>query len=302
MTGTQQRNKVALVLASGGARGLAHIGVIRELEAHGFEITSIGGSSIGALVGGIYAAGTLDEFTDWMCSLDQVDVFDMMDFTLSGQGFIKGSRLFNFLKTFMGDKNIEDLRIPYIAVAADLITRKEVVFRTGKLSDAVRASIAIPSVITPVMLEDMILVDGGVVSPIPAEAVRRNPGDILVVCDINANIPYVKPEVPAKPEKIHEYSLKRKLFEFVRDNTHFFSPEARENGAPGYIEVINKTFDIMQDSICSLTKKNYNPEISVEISRDAASTFEFHRADELIESGRIAFRKALQESNLNQNS
>ncbi len=293
MASESNKQKVALVLSSGGARGLAHIGVIRELEEHGYEISSIAGSSVGALIGGIYASGALNEFTQWICSLDQVDVFDMMDFTLSGQGFIKGDKLFTYLKTFIGDKNIEALSIPYIAVATDIITHREVVFNSGKLSDAVRASVAIPSVITPVIRENMILVDGGVVSPIPAESVPRCTGDILVVCDINANIPYERPVVPQKAPKKHDYSLKRQLFEFVRDNTHFFSTETKAGTVPGYLEVINKTFDIMQDSISNLTKKNYAPDISVEISREAASTFEFHRADELIESGRIAFRKAL---------
>jgi NTE family protein len=293
MTNTTDKQKVALVLSSGGARGLAHIGVIQELEQKGFEITSVAGSSVGALIGGMYAAGALNGFTEWICSLDQVDVFDLMDFTLSGQGFIKGDKLFGLLKSYMGEMNIESLNIPYVAVAADLVTRKEVVFNSGKLSDAIRASVAIPSVITPVIVRDMILVDGGVVSPIPAEHVHRTDGDILVVCDINANIPYEKPVVAEKPPKTHEYSLKRQLFEFVRDNTHFFSTKTEAGSAPGYLEVINKTFDIMQDSICNLTKINYAPDVSVEISRDAASTFEFYRADELIESGRIALRKAL---------
>jgi len=289
-----EKQKVALVLASGGARGLTHIGVIQELEKSGFEITSIAGSSIGALVGGMYALGTLSQFTDWVCSLDQVDVFDMMDFTLSGQGFIKGDRLFGFLKEqFMLEKNIEDLPIPYVAIAGDLVTRQAVAFRSGRLSNAIRASAAIPSVITPVIVDHMILVDGGVVSPIPAGFVERTSGDILVICDVNANIPYEKPDVKPHPEKVHEYSLKRKLFEFARDNTHFFSTETKPGSSPGYLEVLNKTFDAMQDSISLLTKKTYGAEISVEISRDAASTFEFHRAAELIESGRIAFRKAL---------
>lgn len=288
------KQKVALVLASGGARGLAHIGVIQELEKNGFEISSVSGASIGALIGGMYAAGTLPQFTEWISSLDQVDVFDLMDFTLSGQGFIKGEKLFGFLKQeFLLEHNIEDLRIPFVAIAGDIVTRKAVEFRHGPLSKAIRASIAIPSVITPVVIDNMILVDGGVVSPIPAAHIARTPGDIMVIVDINANIPYLKPVVKPRPVKVHDYSLKRKLFEFVRDNTHFFSSEAKAGSTPGYLEVLNKTFDIMQDSICSLTKETFGAAITVEISRDSASTFEFHRADELIEGGRLAFRKAL---------
>jgi NTE family protein len=245
----------------------------------------------------MYCAGSLPGFTEWISSLDEVDVFDLMDFTLSGQGFIKGDKLFAFLKTeFRLETKIEDLPIPYVAIAGDITTRQAVEFHTGKLSDAVRASIAIPSIITPVFVKNMVLVDGGVVSPIPAAYIKRHPGDIMVIVDINANIPYVKPAIKPRPPKEHEYSFKRKLFEFVRENTNFFTSQAKPGANPGYIEVLNKTFDIMQDSVCALTKKTYGADLCVEISRDSASTFEFYRADELIEGGRIAFRKTLASS------
>jgi NTE family protein len=283
-----KKKNVALVLASGAARGLAHIGVIRELERSGYNITSVSGSSIGALIGGVYVSGKLDEFTTWICDLDQIDVFELMDFTLSGQGFIKGEKLFKELKKFISDTPIEKLAIPFATVAADLISRKEIVFKTGSLHTAIRASIAIPSVITPVIIDNMVLVDGGVFSPIPADVVDYNPEDILVICDINVNKPYIKPQIPVRPQKEHEYSLKRKVFDFIKENTSFISNENKPDSIPGYLEVINKTFDIMQDSICLLTKKNYHPDYIVEISRDAATTFEFHRGYELIEAGRLA--------------
>jgi NTE family protein len=292
--GKSSPQKVALVLASGGARGLAHIGVIRELEENGFEISSIAGSSIGSLVGGIYASGKLDAFTEWVCDLDQVDVLDLMDFTLTGRGFIKGDRLFEILKGFLSESDISKLPIPYAAVAADLLTRREVVFRTGSLAEAIRASVAIPTVITPVIRKNMVLVDGGVVSPIPADVVLRTKGDILVVSDINVNKPYVAPEVRPRPVKEHEYSIKRKLFDLIREHSNYFSTLGDPSRPPGYLDVIDKTFDIMQDSICNLTKQNYKPEISVEISRESASTFEFHRAEELIITGRLAFLEALE--------
>lgn len=295
---TPVRQKVALVLASGGARGLAHIGVIEELGKNGFEITSVAGSSMGALIGGIYAAGNLLPFTRWICSLDQADVFDLMDFTLSRQGFIKGDKLFSFLKEeFFRGRHIEDLPIPYTAIAGDLSTRKAVVFSEGPLSEAIRASVAIPSAITPLLQGEKILVDGGVVSPIPAPYVARITGDILVVCDVNANIPYEKPDLPAREQKPHTLSTKQRLFEFIRDNAGFFSRETKPGRQPGYFEVLSKTFDIMQDTICELTKASYGADITIDISRDSASTFEFYRAEELIAAGRLAFHKALRQRN-----
>jgi NTE family protein len=291
----QKRQKVALVLASGGARGLAHIGVIRELEKNGFEISSVSGSSVGSLIGGIYVSGQLDAFTEWVLNLDEVDVFDLIDFTFTARGFIKAERIFNVFQKFLSKKNIEDLSIPFAAVAVDLNTRKEFIFREGSLVQAIRASVAIPSIITPVVNNDQILVDGGVVSPIPADAVARHHGDLLFVSDINANTPYIKPDVPARPPKEHEYSFKRSIFNAVRNNTDFFSSDGDQKSGLGYLDVLNKTFDIMQDSICVLTKQNYHPDITVEISRDAATTFEFYRAAELIEAGKQAFYVALEQ-------
>lgn len=288
-----KRQKVALVLSSGGARGLAHIGVIRELEKNGFEISSIAGSSVGSLIGGIYLSGKLGEFAEWICDLDQIDVFDLMDFTLTTHGFIKGDKLFAKLRGFLSDKNIEDHPIPYVAVAADLRTRKEVLLRSGSLTDAIRASVSIPTIVTPVFREEYILVDGGTVNPIPADVIARTPGDLLFVSDINARKPYRKPNVEDKPLKEHPFSLKRGIFKFVKYNTSIFSSESPTDTPPGYLDVIDKTFDIMQDSICALTKQNYHPDILVEISRDAATTFEFHRATELIEAGRLAFYEAM---------
>ncbi len=151
-----------MVLSGGGARGIAHIGVVEELEKRGFEIRSIAGTSMGALVGGIYAVGKLQEFKNWLYTLDKLDVFKLIDFTLSSQGLIKGDRVFKKMKEFIPDKNIEDLKIHYAATATDIINNKEVVFNQGSIYDAIRASVAIPTVITPVKQDDTLLVDGGV--------------------------------------------------------------------------------------------------------------------------------------------
>ncbi|MEI6853832.1 MAG: patatin-like phospholipase family protein, partial [Bacteroidota bacterium] len=182
------KKKVALVLSSGGCRGLAHIGVIEEFLKDGYEITSIAGSSMGSLIGGVYASGNLQKFKDWICNLDEIDVFDLMDFTIAGQGFIKAERFFRNLEEFIGCKTFEELSIPLSVVATDIVHRQEVVFDKGNLLLSIRASVALPSIVTPVTYKEMILVDGGVINPIPVDCVARTEGDILVVVDVNANI------------------------------------------------------------------------------------------------------------------
>jgi len=287
--------KVALVLSSGGCRGLAHIGVIEELLKDGYEIGSISGASIGSLIGGIYASGNMDAFTKWVCSLDEIDVYDLMDFTLTGQGFIKAEKLFKALEEFIGCKTFEELKIPLAVVATDINKRREIVFDKGNLILAIRASVAIPTVVTPVLYKDMVLVDGGVINPIPVNCIKRAADDILVVVDVNANIPYLKPDFIVTPRQKRNFSFKRKVLDYAKKHLNYFSGEKKESeGMPGYLTVIDQSVDIMQDRICKLTVMQQQPDIEVEISRDAASTFEFYRAQELIETGRAAYKKAKQ--------
>ena len=164
---------IALVLSSGGARGLAHIGVIEELESRGYHITSIAGCSMGALIGGVYAAGKLTEFREWMKTIDRKKMLELTDFSLSLNHFVKGKRIIETIMEFVPDVAIEDLPIPYSAVAADLKEGREVVFSKGSLFEAIRASISLPSFYEPVQRDGMILIDGGVINPIPLNRVRH---------------------------------------------------------------------------------------------------------------------------------
>ena len=170
---------VALALSSGGARGLAHIGAIEELEAQGYHISSIAGCSMGALIGGVYAAGKLNEFREWMKTIDRKKMLGLIDFSLSLNHIVKGTRIIEAIMEFVPDVNIEDLPIPYCAVATDLKAGREVMFRKGSLFKAIRASISLPSFYEPVMLNDMILIDGGIINPLPLNRVKRQTGDIL---------------------------------------------------------------------------------------------------------------------------
>ncbi|HET7778043.1 MAG TPA: patatin-like phospholipase family protein [Rudaea sp.] len=177
---------VSLVLGSGGARGYAHIGVIEELVAQGFDIRSVAGSSMGALVGGVYAAGQLDAFRDWVKPLQRFDVLRLLDWTISGGGLIKGDRIIDKLRGLIGEVNIEDLPIAFTAVAVDLMSQREVWFSRGSLFDAIRASIAIPTILRPHYYEGRTLVDGGLLNPVPITPTLRDLTDCTIAVDINA--------------------------------------------------------------------------------------------------------------------
>ena len=171
--------KVALALASGGPRGFAYIGAIEELLARGYEISSIAGASAGSLVGGIYAAGGLEAFKQWLFDLDPVKVMTLMDVSVSRSYLVKGERVINEIKARVPEVNIQDLPIPFTAVATDLYTGEEVLFREGPLFEAIRASISIPSMFKPVVWKGRTLVDGGMVNTFPLNRVARTEGDIL---------------------------------------------------------------------------------------------------------------------------
>lgn len=208
---------VALVLASGGSRGLAHIGAIEVLEENGFNITSISGCSMGALIGGLYACDGLGSFKEWMQDIDKLKIISFMDLTLDKGGFVKGNKIIEELKTIVPERNIENLRIPFTAVATDILHRKEVVFSSGSLYRAIRSSISVPSLFTPNIVDGMVLIDGGVVNPTPIDRVRRNEGDLLVVVDLNG--PYQAKEEEESAVEIYFESIKDKIAGKIDDFT-----------------------------------------------------------------------------------
>lgn len=278
------KQKVALVLSGGGARGIAHIGVIEELEKRGYEISSIAGTSMGALVGGVYALGKLEEFKHWMCSLDKIKVFNLVDFTLSFHGIIKGDKVLNAIKQFVPETNIEDLKIDYSATATDITNHREVVYRTGNIYDAIRASIAIPTVMTPILKDNSIIVDGGVINNIPISNVKRTNGDLLVAVYVNADIPVLKLNVPKKEEKIKKSVYLNKLNEFY-EHLNIVSPKSK-NDKFGYFTLLDRTFVSASLKLAQLTIEKGAPDILVNISRNTCGTYDFYLAEELVEIGR----------------
>jgi NTE family protein len=285
------KQKVSLVLSGGGARGIAHIGVIEELEKQGFEIHSIIGTSMGALVGGVYALGKMEEYKDWLYSLDRMKVFALVDFTLSSQGLVKGDKVLNKMKEFIPDAKIEELKIHYAAVAADIVNKKEVVFTKGSVFKAIRASMAIPTVFTPVKTKNGLLVDGGVINNIPLNHAKRESGDLLIAVNVNADIPLEKPAVSKKEDKANQSAYQQKIKEFYQHLQEILPSNKEEK--LGYFDLINKTIGMMTSHIGQTNLKNHPPDILMEISREACTTYDFYRAKELVQMGRHAALKSL---------
>ena len=277
MTDDKKKN-VALVLSSGGARGLAHIGAIEELEAKGYHITSIAGCSMGALIGGVYAVGKLKEFREWMKTIDRKKMLGLTDFSLSLNHLVKGTRIIEAIMEFVPDMAIEDLPIPYCAVATDLKAGKEVVFNKGSLFEAIRASISLPSFYEPVQRDDMILIDGGVLNPIPLNRVYRHGGDILVGVDVsghNYKTQWEEMERLAEIQK-QDTSLKTKILDMlIPDNIGF-----------NYYTVLSRTTSMMIRQNSILMTKLMNPDMLIDIQMSRYGGFDYDKSEKIIAIGR----------------
>jgi len=287
------KRKVSLVLSGGGARGIAHIGVIEELEKQGFDIFSVSGTSMGAVVGGVYALGKMEEFKKWLFTLDKRKIFRLVDFTLSTQGLVKGDKIFNKMKEFISDANIEDLKIHYAAVAADIVNKKEEVFTSGSIYEAIRASVAFPTVLTPVKTANGLLVDGGVINNIPISHAKRIPNDILVVVNVNADAPVYKPAI-LKNRSDDNISVYRKKFNNFYGQ--FRKPDVMNHEERlGYFNLINKTITLMSYRISQLSLEHYSPDILIKISSESFNLYDFYKAEEIVEMGRHAALESLTE-------
>ena len=277
------KQNVALVLSSGGSRGLAHIGVINELGKQGFQISSVSGSSIGAVIGGLYAMGKIQEYTGWVSSFNKRDVWGFMDFTLTTHGLLKGERVFDEMKTFIPDMNIEDMPIPFAAVATDILHEKEVVFTKGSFYEAARASVAIPAVFTPVKYADTILVDGGVLNPIPIEYVTRKNGDLLIVVNLYGD---KKPNIPKETNTNNGYlnGLLNAILNLISTG---------DKHSAGYYSLLSGTTSAMIHRIAKMSIEKHKPDLVINIPHDSANTFDFYKAKELIELGESAAKEAI---------
>lgn len=289
--------KVHLVLGSGGARGIAHIAVIEELEKAGYEIIEVIGCSMGAVVGGIYAAGHLPEYKKWITSLTKKDVFDLLDFTFTRQGFVKGEKLFAKHVEMTGNENIEEFPIPFTAVATDMRNHKEVHFKKGDLYKALRSSVSIPGFFVPVVEKDQVLVDGGVLNPLPINLVEKQDDAIIVAVNLNG-LPNPKYDKTPEPDRLEEM---QKWFEKILPDSikekRKQKPELESVGEPfSLVELMDSSFSFTQDRLTELMIEVYKPDKLIEIPRNSAGIFDFYQAEKILKIGRKSYFKVMGKS------
>lgn len=282
------KRNVALVLSSGGARGFAHIGAIKVLVSEGYNITSVAGTSMGALIGGIYASGHLKQFEEWVETLDRIEVLKLTDISVSRKGLVRGKKIIDAIKEIVPDCNIEELPIPFCAVATDLLKGEEKVFTTGSMFDAVRASISIPTFFQPFRKENVYFVDGGLVNPIPINRVARSGDDILAVVNVNSPLP---PE-PYEKEEHHYSNLLMGRIRKLQVKLGNQIPKNKSDNI-GILNLTNRSIGIMLNRIADLTLANHNVDIMIEISRASFGTYDFYKAAEIIRAGEAAAVRAL---------
>lgn len=281
--------RIALSLGAGGAKGLTYIGVIEEMERRGFEIVAIAGSSMGALLGGIYAAGKLDVYRDWVVSLARMDVLRLVDWTLTGGGLIKGERIIETLRELIGEVDIQDLPMQFTAVATDIDQRREIWLTRGPLFDAIRASIAIPSVFRPHYIDGRRLVDGGLLNPLPVTPLLGASWDYMVAVGVNGPEVHDVLDDADADRQAEGNGYSQRLREFVgklvpgNGDKADKSPKPHEAGA---LELLSQSLDLMQSSMAQLRLAAYQPDLLIEMPANVSMAYEFHRARELIEYGR----------------
>ena len=252
--------KVALVLSTGAARGIAHIGVIEELERQGYEISSIAGCSMGALIGAAYATGNLHKCKEFLCGLNNRQLLSLIDLTLSNEGILKGDRIMRKLGELIPDRNIEDLPIPYVAVSTNIQNDQEVVFNHGSLHAAIRASISLPFLFIPFKKEGMTLIDGGISNPLPLSRVKRSEGDLLVAV------------VACTPKEECEPSVRLNKFALISE---------------AMTSVIQR---LIQSSILQ-----HKPDVIIRIATRKYSLLNLKKSQELIRAGILATRNNMPE-------
>ncbi|MBQ7632271.1 MAG: patatin-like phospholipase family protein [Paludibacteraceae bacterium] len=304
-----ESKKVALVLGSGGARGLAHIGAIEALEERGYTISSIAGCSMGSIIAGMYAAGQLQEAKEWFLRVDKQLILRMMDINLlSGNSLVKGERIIKELEKVVPDRPIEDLNIPCTIVASDMMNTEEVVFRSGSLFEAVRASISIPLFFQPVQIENRLLIDGGILNPLPLHTIERTEGDILVAMDISG-----KDSMPVDPapEPIDvegtvanltergipvPKSLENQLQQLANRVDRVRNERAADLGRKvNFFGILDRMSDMQIQQNTLMALQLTPPDVHAVMRQYAYNTFDFDKAEEIIAQGKAIMTAALEE-------
>ena len=317
--GDSSRPRVALALGSGGPRGYAHIGVINELRDRGYQIVGLAGSSMGALVGGLQAAGRLDEFADWARSLTQRAILRLLDPSITAAGVLRAEKILDAVRDILGAATIEQLSIPYTAVTTDLLAGKSVWLQRGPVDEAIRASIAIPGVIAPHVIDGRLLADGGILDPLPMAPIAAVNAALTIAVSLSGSEPHGNHDPAPRPttEWLNRMlGSTSALFDIAAARSLLDRPTARallnrfgvgdsesdveadadeEPGVPklGGFEVMNRTIDIAQAALARHTLAAHPPDLLIEVPRSACRGLEFHRAAEVIETGRTLAAHAL---------
>lgn len=323
--------RVALALGSGGARGYAHIGVINELRSRGYEVVGVAGSSMGALVGGLFAAGSLQEFTEWSTTLTQRAVLRLLDPSITAAGVFRAGRFLDAVREILGEITIEELPIPYTAVTTDLLAGKSVWLQRGLLTEAIRASIAIPGVIAPHVLNGRLLADGGILDPLPMAPIASANADLTVAVSVSGMEADQAGDVPAGPET---RATRERLNKLLRSTSALFdrfgpaevvdpddvpddtddpdgvtdddtlADDVRESSMPklGSFAVMMRTIDIAQAALARHQMAAYPPDVLIEVPRTACRSLDFHRAAEVIALGHELAARALDRLETGENS
>jgi NTE family protein len=308
--------RVALCLGSGGARGYAHIGVINELRDRGHEVVGIAGSSMGALVGGLEAAGKLDQFAAWASSLTQGAVLRLLDPSITSAGVLRAEKILDAVRDILGEAVIQELPMPYTAVSTDLIAGKSVWLQRGPVDAAIRASIAIPGLIKPHVLDGRLLADGGILDPLPMAPLSAVNADMTIAVSLSGNDPARAESAPGPRPTVEllnrMWRSTTALLDTNTARTLLDTPAARSvldrftndgidthdhDGVPvprlGSFEVMNRTIDIAQAALMRHTMAAYPPDLLIEVPRSTCRSLEFYRADEVIDVGQELAAAAL---------
>ncbi len=287
---------VSLVLGSGGARGLAHIGIINWLKEHHYRIESIAGCSIGALVGGIYALDKLDEFTEWVKAITTLEMIKLLDFSYGQGGLVKGDKIINTLSALTGHSLIEDLPISFTAVAADIANEKEVWISHGPIFEAIRASISLPLLFAPVERNGVKLLDGGILNPVPIAPTFKDHTDLTVAVNLSGppDFSLTTKKTEAVVDEAEKSIFSKRIDQFIDSIT----PDSSEKKSSSLYDVAYQAIDAMQGTIARQKLAAYPPDIVLEVPRNLCSTLEFDRAEEVIDFGYALADQHLNDFNL----
>lgn len=282
---------VGLALGSGSARGWSHIGIILELEEMGIRPQVVAGTSVGALVGGVYVAGQLREFADWVRKLTVRDVVGLMDFTFSG-GFVKGERLFGFFNEQHANPNIEDLAQRFVSVATEMKSGREIWISKGPVWAAARASCAIPGLFTPVKHNERWMLDGGLVNPVPVSACRALGAEVVIAVNLNTQLVGSHMSTASRLEAQREAGEAERRDEKNRSFWHKVVTylQSSSSDTPSFFDAVASSVNIMQDRLTRSRMAGDPPEVTLQPRLEDFALMDFHRADEAINEGRRLVR------------